>query len=237
MSSKIFYIYLDKTDDGRIFYVGKGYLKRTQDFENRNQYWKFIANKYGVAREVILATKDEKFAFEIEIYLIAKFKTCETMWQPGEGWGCNFTIGGEGRSGSVASLETRKKLSEFQKGEKHWLFGKGPQAHPMFGKFHSKETKEKMSKAHAGEKSFYYGKKGKLHPLYGRKPSEKCKLASYEATSGENNYCSKLTHESVIEIRHKYTTGNYTHQKLAEEYKVSRTNITTILSFKSWKNT
>lgn len=47
----------------------------------------------------------------------------------------------EAQKGKILSEETRKKISEANKGENH----------PMFGKTHSKETKKKMSEAKKGK--------------------------------------------------------------------------------------
>lgn len=52
----------------------------------------------------------------------------------------NLTDGGEGVSNP--SLETRKKISDANRGEKH----------PLFGKKHTQETRVRMAKAHAGRK-------------------------------------------------------------------------------------
>ena len=76
-------------------------------------------------------------------------------------------------NGRILSEETKRKLSEAQKGENH----------PLYGKHHSEETKKKMSEAHKGEKNVMYGKhlsseakkklseisKGELNPMFGKK--------------------------------------------------------------------
>lgn len=86
MDSLIFYVYVDRTDDGRPFYVGKGTLERTKDVINRNELWKRIAKKHGQHREIVLATLDEGFAFDHESLLIAEYNTCVTYG----GWGANL---------------------------------------------------------------------------------------------------------------------------------------------------
>ena len=47
--------------------------------------------------------------------------------------------------------------------------------------------------------------------------------------SGELNHAHKLTTEQVIEIRYKYSTGEYSYNQLAREYGVSKTNIINIV--------
>jgi hypothetical protein len=53
--------------------------------------------------------------------------------------------------------------------------------------------------------------------------------------TGEKHYNSKLSNEQVIEIKEKYTTGNYSHSSLGKEYGVTKQNITMILNNKSRK--
>lgn len=118
----VYFAYVDWTLEAspRVFYVGKGNLKRTQKRE-RNTYWKNIAAKHGWRREVLLATKDESFAFEEEKRHIAEFGTFEdgTLGR----WGANLTEGGEGASGYKHTQETRQKLSEMREGKIPWNKG------------------------------------------------------------------------------------------------------------------
>lgn len=112
MDKQIFYIYLDKTLTGRVFYVGKGKKTRLRS-KQRNKRWHNIVGKHGYTREVILGTLDEEYAFEIEIMLIKEYKTFETVWPRGEGYGSNFTTGGDGMSGKkhATGKYTFKELS------------------------------------------------------------------------------------------------------------------------------
>lgn len=91
----------------------------------------------------------------------------------------NFTIGGDGISGykhskeskqkmsenhadfsgenhpnygKTLSDETRKKLSEANKGENHPMYGRTGEKHPMYGKHHSDEARRKMSESRKGKK-------------------------------------------------------------------------------------
>ncbi len=52
---------------------------------------------------------------------------------------------------------------------------------------------------------------------------------------GARNSCAKLTEEQIIEIRSRYYTGEILHRELAEEFGVSRVQITNIINFKRWK--
>jgi hypothetical protein len=138
---KVFFVYVDRTDDGRPFYVGKGLIKRTQTRE-RNLPWKRIASKYGWRREVVLATRDESFAFEEEKRRIVELGTFEDG-TPGR-WGANLTEGGEGSSGWKPSVDWLVARS----GSNAPLFGKRGKQHPYFGRNHTAEWLEN----HRGEK-------------------------------------------------------------------------------------
>jgi len=116
--------------------------------------------------------------------------------------------------GKHPSEETKKKMSESQKGEKNHFFGK----------HHSEETKQKMSESHADVS-------GEKNPFYGKKHSEEFK----SSMSGENNINSKLNWEMIKEIREKYDTKEYYQRQLAEEYGVSRTSIQFVVNNATWK--
>jgi hypothetical protein len=113
--SSLWFVYIDWTTEEvpRAFYVGKGCKKRVQTRE-RNEYWKRIANKYGWRREVIMSTKDEQFVFEQEVAWIATMGTYH--YDRDDGWGCNFTRGGEGPSGYHHDDVAKKRISETHKG-------------------------------------------------------------------------------------------------------------------------
>ena len=85
--------------------------------------------------------------------------------------------------GKHHSLETKKKMSEAKKGEKH----------PLYGKQLSEETKQKMSKSHKGKTSSEETKQklsksisGEKHPLYGKHHSDETKRKMSEAKKGKH---------------------------------------------------
>lgn len=53
---------------------------------------------------------------------------------------------------------------------------------------------------------------------------------------GSKNSMSIVTEELVKEIRSKYKTGNYTYQKLGEEYNIHLATIGYIIQRKTWKH-
>lgn len=165
---KIYYVYLDYTleEKPRVFYVGKGNKNRISHKE-RNIVWKRIASKYGWRREIILCTKDESCAFEIEQEHIKLYKTFVSDWEDGSGWGANLTRGGEGKSGALHSEETKRKISAAITGERN----------PFFGKKHSPESLLKIS--NAASKQI-----GKLNPFFGKHHSDDAKFAISSANTG-----------------------------------------------------
>lgn len=52
--------------------------------------------------------------------------------------------------------------------------------------------------------------------------------------NGERIFQSKLTTSQILEIREKYSSGNFTQYQLAEEYKVSQPQIHLIIKKKNW---
>lgn len=94
----VFFVYIDWTTEQipRPFYIGKGKFERIQIVE-RNEHWKHVADKHGWRREVVLATKDEAYAFLQEILGILEHGTfCGSNQYR---WGTNKTAGGEGSTG------------------------------------------------------------------------------------------------------------------------------------------
>lgn len=85
---------------------------------------------------------DEKKCSECEKEMIARHRSNQIEY------GYNLTDGGDGRCGCHPSEETRKKMSEAERGEKNH----------NYGKHLSEETRRKMSKARRGEKNQMYGK-------------------------------------------------------------------------------
>lgn len=110
---------------------GKGYDKRLR-------FGRAIA-KYGwdnFSHDIIYEGLSEQDAKRIEVELIAELRTQDIEY------GYNMTKGGDGACGYHHTEETRKKLSEFQTGEKH----------VNYGRHLSQETKDKIGRANKGNK-------------------------------------------------------------------------------------
>ena len=127
------YVYLHKKDNGSIFYVGKGNNYRAWKKSNRSKYWNRVKNKYGLNVVIFKDNMTEEDAFSLERELISAIGL-ENL--------TNHTSGGEGILGFKHSEETKKKMSQSQKGGTSW--SKGLKL--------SKKHREGISKGNKGKK-------------------------------------------------------------------------------------
>jgi len=211
-----------RNDTNEVFYVGIGAEEnRVFDKHNRSPYWKHIVNKVGYSVNIIHKDIDWEEAKNIEILLIEKYGRKDL----GKGNLVNMTDGGEGSPGVIISEETRKKISEANKGRKGCMLGKTHSEEArkkiseankgntnMLGKTHSEETKKKMSEANTGKtymlrktpseenrKKISEANTGKTH-------SEETKQKLSEAQKGENNNFFGKKHSE--EARKKMSEAN-----------------------------
>ena len=173
----IYYTYAYLREDRTPYYIGKG--KGNRAYRRRN---KGIKPPNDKSRILILKNNlTEEESFRHEVYMIAVFGRKDL----GTGILHNKTDGGDGASGWVPSekwrtkqsqrtfsKEHKRKLSESNKGDKHYSYGKTLSketkrkiSEAKTGKTHSEETKRKMSNI----------KKGENHPFYGKFHSEETK--------------------------------------------------------------
>lgn len=175
-----YHVYVDRTNDGRPFYVGKGNDVRVQNMV-RNQMHANVAHKHGINRDIVFSTSDSQKALSEEITMI---NVLHTFIDDPEynGIGCNLTPGGEGH---VQRLEER--LANSRRVKERWkdpnfrhrviplLTGnRTPRndvwkaAHsnkmsgignPNFGKRMSNETRAKLSASMKGNVPWNKGKK------------------------------------------------------------------------------
>jgi hypothetical protein len=133
-TSGTYYVYEHwRLDRDECFYVGKGRGGRAYSMKNRNRHHQAVVAKLrriGSAFEVRIVSSGlyEHEAFELECKRIA-------FWRSSGVDLTNLTSGGEGISGFRHSEETRKKLSDLNKGVPS----------PLRGKPLSEETKKKLS--------------------------------------------------------------------------------------------
>jgi len=106
-----FYTYIHSRPDGRVFYVGKGSGGRINHY-GRNEHWERVVKKDGSYTPMLIEYfDDENDALAMERYLIASYRALGFEL-------CNFTDGGEGRSGWVPSVEFRAMVSAIHTGRK-----------------------------------------------------------------------------------------------------------------------
>lgn len=246
--NKVFFVYVDRTvDEDRTFYVGKGIKERLRR-RARNAYWKNIVAKHGWDlnhREIVLATKDESFAFEEEKRRISELGTFEDG-TPGR-WGANLTDGGEGTCGHIMLESSLAKRSGCN--------------HPFFGKKRPEEVAVKTR----GEKNGFYGKthsnewkrhkslitSGENHLNFGKHLSQETRNKIGAANSkpnpmlqGENHPNATLTSEQVQELCSRYEATRHlphsdptrmSYSKLAVQYGISTGHAANIVAGRYWR--
>lgn len=129
-----------RLDTNDIFYVGIGRnQKRAHCKKDRNRYWHNITNKIEFSVEIIKIVDTWEEACELEKSLILKYGRKDL----GTGTLVNLTNGGEGQLNP--SPETRKKMSEWQKGKPKSEETKLKLSASAKGRKHTEESKLKMS--------------------------------------------------------------------------------------------
>lgn len=205
----------------------KVYIGRSVNIEKRwhHHKWQLDSDRHGNPHLQRSWNRGDKFEFLIieecgkdllndrEIYWIARYKSTDTKY------GYNLCEGGKSTTGRVCSEETRKKISERNKGrkctketverrvqtfKKHMEdpeyrenhikklsdIGKKRGTPWNIGKSKSEETKQKLSVALKGRKK-PKSQGEKLRALW----------------SGENGLCAKLKERDVVQIRLRFLNG------------------------------
>jgi len=147
--NKIYYTYVHiRLDTNKVFYVGKGKLRRAKSKQHRNKYWNNVVNKCGY--KVIFVKKNitEEESINLEIKLIKNYRD--------KGYKLtNLTDGGDGLSGYKYTDEQKIKLSnslkETFKNIVPYMTGRFGDKHPNYGKKASLETRKRLSDSHKGK--------------------------------------------------------------------------------------
>ena len=161
VNPKRFYTYAYLREDRTPYYIGKGTGKRIYSKQ------KYIKPPKDKSRIIFLKQNlTEEEAFKHEIYMIAVFGRKDL----GTGILRNKTDGGDGVSGYVCSEETKRKISESNK-----------------GKTASEETRRKISEAHKGRTHSEESRIKMSEAQKGKPVSEKTKRKISEARKGKTS--------------------------------------------------
>ena len=186
-----YYTYAYLREDKTPYYIGKG--KGNREYKRSRNDIRPPKDKSRILYLKQNLTEEE--AFKHEIYMIAVFGRKDL----GTGILRNRTDGGEGVSGRILSQESRRKISEANKGNTNCL-----------GKTHSEESRKKMSESQKGNTK----RLGKTH-------SEETKRKMSDSSKGNTNWLGKThseeTKRKMSEV-HK-NPSEETRKKLSEAQK------------------
>ena len=145
----IYYTYAYLREDRTPYYIGKGTKERIY-----STHRKFKPPKDKSRIIFLKQNLTEEEAFRHEVYMIAVFGRKDL----GTGILHNRTDGGEGLSGLVHSEETKRKVSDANKGRTQSEETRKKRSEALKGKPLSEETKRKMSEVRKGKSNAFYGK-------------------------------------------------------------------------------
>ena len=138
-----YYTYAFLREDRTPYYIGKG--KGNRAYRRRDKGIKPPKDKSKIL--ILKQNLTEEESFRHEVYMIAVFGRKDL----GTGILHNRTNGGDGVSGAVVSDETRRKMSEAQKGKSLSEETRRKMSETRKGKIPSKETRRKLSEARKGQ--------------------------------------------------------------------------------------
>jgi len=136
--------------------------------------------------------------------------------------------------GKITTEETKRKMSQSHSGKCLSNEHKKAVSNGKKGKKFSEEHRKNLSQAQTGlTRNFTQQHKQKLsESKKGLKLSHEHRKNIGIKSRGRN---SKITEEIVKEIISLYETGNHSTRKLAEIFKISKSNIHSIISGNTWK--
>jgi hypothetical protein len=121
------YVYIHKTEDGEIFYVGMGQGRRAYTKSKRNKFWQLIVETHGLEVFIIESGLSREEASNREKFWIAFYGRRDKH----SGTLVNLTSGG---AGTVALTdEVRERLAEYARNRKF-----------------SENTRQRMKQSHTG---------------------------------------------------------------------------------------
>jgi len=136
-----------RLDTNQIFYIGIGNTKRPHMIKGRNRWWKNITNKTNYIIEILYENLMWDEACDIEKSLILFYGRQDLK----TGILVNLTDGGDGISGNIRTIETRKKIAKGHCGKIISEITKQKLRDFNLGKKLSEETKLKISLSTKGK--------------------------------------------------------------------------------------
>ena len=126
-------------------------------------------------------------------------------------------------------------VTKSNKGLKHSEETKAKMSKSQTGRIHSELTKEKMSKSHTGKKHSETTKLKMSQYAPTAETLQKCSQAMKGKFAGEKHPKAKLNEIKVNQIRLEIKNG-VPYQKIANDFKVSKSTISLISNNKIWIN-
>jgi hypothetical protein len=186
------YFYLRSKDSaigkaGTPYYVGKGKGRRAYE---KSRLVPIPKDKNNIV--FVLNNLTEEQAFQNEIDFISWYGRVDS----GNGILRNLTDGGDGPSGAIRSEETKRKISEANKGKTNSEEHIRKVSEANKGKTRSEETKRKISESRKGQglgilkseetkRKISESLKGKLNPMFGKTRSEESRRKQSESRKGQ----------------------------------------------------
>ena len=172
-----------------------------------NSIEKYGFNAFEVDEEFDIAYSQEELN-KLEYMYIEIYKTRNPKY------GYNYRYGG---NNGKLSEETKRKLSEINKGKHLSEEHKQKIGEASKGRKHTEETKQYLREINSGENNPMYGKCGELHHNYGKPISEEQKIKISETLKGR-----KHTQEELIKMKESHLGKHHTEetkQKMSESHR------------------
>jgi hypothetical protein len=240
-----------RNDTNEVFYVGIGTKYRPKSIKNRNEYWHNIVNKVGYTIDIICVDLSWEEACVLEKQYIKKFGRKDL----GLGNLVNMTDGGDGTKGHKVAEKVKKERSERMFGKKQDTQTNIKKSQSLKEFWADENNKKMMSfsikEAHNNNPSIAIkiserltnriitnNTKEKMSVSAKKRPpiSKATRQKIKNNSTGEKNGNSKLNEKLVLEIRKKYSTGNFSYTSLGFEYNVSKVLIRKVVIKELWKH-
>lgn len=188
MEERKYFIYIHEFPNGKV-YIGMTCARIENRWRNGKGYWQQpyvynAINKYGwdnIIHDILEFDLTREEACKAEKYWISCYDSTNPV--------CGYNIDEGGYGGNPLAEETRRKISEGNK-----------------GKYVSQETREKLRKNMLGENNPMYGMCGELNPFYGKRHTEETRLKLSEKAKGKRTRGENPSARPVVQLD---LDGNY----------------------------